>query len=205
MDSKVDVKKEFPRLYSPTNTSFERVIVPTLRYLAIDGRGDPNSPEFGAKMAAIFSTAYALKFASKMSLKRDYVVAPAEALWWADDPADFTANIRDNWNWTILNLVPDWIDDDMVYTAREKAVSKDVQYADSVDVRSFTEGDSFQMLHVGPYSAEAAKLKELHHVLMPKAEVTFAGPHHEIYLSDVRRTSPEKLRTILRQPVRPIV
>lgn len=203
MTVKTDLKKELG-LYAPRRGRFEVVTVPPLRYLMVDGHGDPNtSDEYRDAIQTIFPLAYALKFLSKRSLDRDYTVMPLEALWWADDVAAFTsARDKSQWRWTALNLVPDWITDAHVEEATATVRSKGgAPRLDELRVETLDEGLSVQTLHVGSYDDEAPVLAELHDVFIPGAGLTMTGRHHEIYLSDARRTAPEKLRTILRQPV----
>lgn len=203
MTVKTDLKKELG-LYAPRRGRFEVVTVPPLRYLMVDGHGDPNtSDEYRDAVQTIFPLAYALKFLSKRSLDRDYTVMPLEALWWADDMAAFTsARDKSQWHWTALNLVPDWITDAHVEEATATVRSKGgAPRLDELRVETLDEGLSVQTLHVGSYDDEAPVLAELHDVFIPEAGFTMTGRHHEIYLSDARRTAPEKLRTILRQPV----
>jgi hypothetical protein len=200
---KTDLKKELG-LYTPRRGRFEVVTVPPLRYLMVDGHGDPNtSDEYRDAVQTIFPLAYALKFLSKRTLDRDYTVMPLEALWWADDMAAFTsARDKSQWHWTALNLVPDWITDAHVEEATATVRSKGgAPRLDELRVETLDEGLSVQTLHVGSYDDEAPVLAELHDVFIPEAGLTMTGRHHEIYLSDARRTAPEKLRTILRQPV----
>lgn len=203
-NAKYDVKEALSDLYVPKNRQFERILVPAMRYLAIDGQGDPDGPEFATAITALYGVAYPLKFVSKKELGRDYVVPPSEGLWWADDPEAFVAGDRRAWKWTLLIYVPEWVGSELVTRAITASQAKGTKRANDVELRTIDEGDSFQLLHVGSYADEAPKLHELHTVLMPEAHVTFAGPHHEIYLSDPRRTTPEKLKTVIRQPVRPL-
>lgn len=203
MTVKTDLKKELG-LYAPRRGRFEVVTVPPLRYLMVDGQGDPNtSDEYRDAVQTIFPLAYALKFLSKRSLDRDYTVMPLEALWWADDMAAFTsARNKSQWRWTVLNLVPDWITDAHVEEATATVRSKGgAPRLDELRVETLDEGLSVQILHVGSYDDEAPVLAELHDVFIPEAGLRMTGRHHEIYLSDARRTAQEKLRTILRQPV----
>ncbi|MTG87680.1 hypothetical protein GJV82_01725 [Cellulosimicrobium sp. BIT-GX5] len=203
---KVDLKALHRELYAPPRGRFVEVDVPTLSYLAVDGAGDPNtSPAYAAAVEALFSVSYAVKFASKRE-GRDFVVGPLEGLWTADDPGTFVRREKDAWRWTLLVLQPDWVGEDLVVAATETVrAKKDAPAAlDLVRRTSLTEGRSVQTLHVGPYDAEGPVLAELHDVYLPEHGLTFAGPHHEIYLSDVRRTDPARLRTVLRQPVRPL-
>ncbi len=200
---KVDLKKALPLLYAPRNTDWEPVDVPPLRFLMVDGEGDPNTAtRYREAVEALYALSYGLKFASRKALGRDYVVAPLEGLWYADDPSVFARGRKDRYSWTMLMLQPDWITDAMVATAVETVAAKGERPAvGDVRFETYDEGRSLQLLHVGPYDDEAPKLARLHHEVMPALGVTFAGHHHEIYLGDPRRTAPERLRTILRQPV----
>lgn len=139
---------------------------------------------------------------SKRELDRDYVVPPLEGLWWAADPELFTTR-RDKsaWQWTLMILVPEWLSADHVDRAREAAGATGVDGARDVRFETLDEGLSVQTLHVGSYDDEAPVLAELHDRVIPERGLRMTGRHHEIYLSDARRTAPEKLRTILRQPV----
>lgn len=204
-NAKYDLKREHAELYAPSAKEFAIVDVPPMRYLAIDGHGDPNSaPSYREAVEALFGVAYAVKFVSKRRLGRDFVVAPLEGLWWADDQGAFVARDKDAWNWTMLIAQPDWIDEDAVASAvaavRAKAPSPAL---DRLRLEHLHEGRSAQILHIGSYDDEAPTLARLHDEWMPQHGLTFNGPHHEVYLSDARRTAPEKLRTVLRQPVRP--
>ncbi|MGH1527055.1 GyrI-like domain-containing protein [Leifsonia sp. L25] len=128
---------------------------------------------------------------------------PLEALWWADDMAAFTtARDKSQWDWRALILVPDWLTDEHVAEARAAVAAKGgVLLLDSLRVETLEEGLSVQTLHLGSYDDEAPVLEELHEEFIPANGLRMTGRHHEIYLSDARRTAPEKLRTILRQPV----
>jgi hypothetical protein len=201
--AKVDLKTLHRVLYTAPRGRFVEVDVPPLTYLAVDGVGDPNTAaSYREAVEALFSLSYAVKFASKKGLGRDYVVAPLEGLWTADDPRSFVRREKDAWRWTLLVLQPDWVDAGLVaeVTARVRG-TKDLPALDRVERRTVTEGRSVQTLHVGPYDDEGPVLAELHDVYLPEHGLTFAGPHHEIYLGDVRRTDPARLRTVLRQPV----
>lgn len=151
----------------------------------------------------MFSLSYAVKFASKKDLGRDYVVGPLEGLWTAEDPAAFVRRDKDAWSWTLMVLQPDWLTDTFVAgVADATRRKKGLPALDRVRFATYDEGDAVQVLHVGSYDDEAPTLARLHDEYLPEHGLTFNGPHHEIYLSDVRRTAPEKLRTVLRQPVR---
>jgi hypothetical protein len=201
---KYDVKRAHRELYAP-RAEFTLVDVPTMRYLAIDGRGDPNTAaEYADAVEALFSVSYVAKFRSKRELARDFVVAPLEGLWRADDPATFVTREKAAWSWTMLIAQPDWIDDDFVAAAIDAVRAKGAKPAlDRLRLDELHEGACVQLLHVGSYDDEGPTLARLHDEWMPQHGLTFNGDHHEIYLSDARRAAPEKLRTVLRQPVRP--
>ena len=204
MTDKIDFKREIAA-YRTRSGRFEIVDVPTMQYLMIDGHGDPNTPAFTDAAEALYPLAYRLKFASKKTLGRDYVVMPLEGLWWADDMDAYTAS-RDTsrWDWTLMIMVPDWIDQDMVAGARDQIAAKTPpRRLDDVRLSSLSEGRCVQTLHVGSYDDEAGVLARMHHEFIPDNGLRMTGRHHEIYLSDVRNVEPARLRTILRQPVGP--
>ncbi len=203
---KIDFKKHFKELYAPPKGKFTPVEVPPLQYLMIDGIGDPDKAQsYTQAVEALFSIAYTLKFMSKNDPGKDYAVPPLEGLWWADDMAAFVAGKRDEWRWTMMILQPDWITQGMVDTAIAKAASKkSLPALPLLRLETLEEGKCLQIMHIGSYAEEAPVLHALHHEVMPGAGMAFNGKHHEIYLSDPRKTAPAKLKTILRQPVRPI-
>ncbi|MBG6237686.1 hypothetical protein IWX78_000629 [Mycetocola sp. CAN_C7] len=201
---KYDVKTAHKALYAPSAQDFTVVDVPRMQYLAIDGHGNPNtSPEYAAALEALYPVAYSVKFTSKKQLGRDFVVGPLEGLWRADDMMAFTTGDKDAWDWTLLINQPDWITTDLVTDAvTTVTTTKGVAAAQRVRLFTLDEGTCVQILHIGAYDDEAPTLDRLHHEYLPAHGLTFAGDHHEIYLSDPRRTEPSKLRTVLRQPVR---
>ncbi len=201
----LDLKKEWPD-YRARRGRFEVVTVPERRYLMVDGHGDPNtSVEYADALAALYPLAYALKFLSRTELGRDHVVMPLEALWSADDMTAFTTRRdKSRWDWTLLIAVPDWIEAEHAETARATVARKrPVAALERVRLESYDEGLCMQTLHVGSYDDEAPVLAVMHDELMPERGLRMTGRHHEIYLSDARRVAPERLRTILRQPVAP--
>lgn len=203
MTGKIDLKKTIDG-YRAREGEFRVLEVPEHRYLMVDGHGDPNTtPEYTHALAALYPVAYTLKFASARELGRDYVVPPLEGLWWADDMRAFTTH-RDKtrWQWTLMLLLPPWIEDGMFEAAVEAVASRrSPQRLDEVRVQTLAEGRCVQTLHIGPYDEEAAVLHRMHEQIIPDAGLRLSGRHHEIYLSDARRVAPARLRTILRQPV----
>nr|WP_276612425.1 GyrI-like domain-containing protein [Kineococcus vitellinus] len=180
--------------------------VPPLRYLAADGRGDPDSsPEYATALQALYPLAHAVRSFSKRELGRDYVVPPLEGLWWAEDMAAFTTG-RDKsaWSWTLMLVLPDWIGAEHLQAARTAVAGRRGAAAvDRVRVEVLEEGLCAQTLHVGAFDDEGPVLAELHERFVPEHGLVVTGRHHEVYFSDARRTAPAKRRTLLRQPVRP--
>jgi hypothetical protein len=200
---KTDFKKQIAT-YSAVRGEFSLVEVPPLQYLAVDGHGDPNtSPVYEEALTSLYPLAYQLKFLSKAEVGHDYTVMPLEALWWSEDLASFTsARDKSRWDWTLLTMVPDWIVPDHLAAAREAAARRGRAPArDRVRLERYEEGLSVQTLHVGAYDDEGPVLAAMHDVVIPSRGLRMTGKHHEIYLSDPRRTAPHRLRTILRQPV----
>lgn len=203
MSEKVDFRKTLDG-YQAARGRFRVLQLPAMRYLMIDGHGDPNtSPAYTQALQALYPIAYTLKFASRRKLGRDYVVPPLEGLWWADDMEAFTAS-RDKslWDWTMMLMVPEWIDEAMFHSAFDVVRAKgSTERLNEVRIGVLAEGLCVQTLHVGPYDDEAGVLNEMHRGFVPDQGLSLSGKHHEIYLSDPRRVAPDKLRTILRQPV----
>ena len=199
---KVDLKRELA-CYRAKRDSPELVEAPDLRYLMIDGRGDPNTAVYGDAVATLYPVAYALRSASREVLGRDHVVMPLEGLWWAEDMATFTsARDKSRWSWTLMIMVPDWTTSAM-FTGAVEQVARRSRPARLDDLRLdvLSEGRCVQALHVGSYDDEAELLRRMHEEFIPARGLRMVGRHHEIYLSDPRRVEPARLRTILRQPV----
>lgn len=199
---KIDLRKTLKTLYQPSAREVVVVDVPPFDYLMIDGQGDPNTtPAYAQAVEALFSVAYASKFAVKKGpLQTDYAVMPLEGLWWADDMAAFTSNDRAQWQWTMMimqpALVPHAIVTQMMTEVRRKKPSLPV---DRLRLESLAEGRCAQILHVGPFTQEGPTIARLH--AHADAHGGRRGKHHEIYLSDIRRADPAKWKTVLRQPI----
>lgn len=204
MTKKVDFKKTLDS-YQAKRAEFRVLEIPETQYLMIDGEGDPNTaPEYVAALEALYPLAYKLKFASKKERGRDYVVPPLEGLWWADDMEVFTgARDKSQWKWTMMVMVPEWLGESDFTAAVERVSGAKVPPRRLADVRyeTLTEGLSVQTLHVGPYDAEGPLLQRMHDEFIPAQGLRMTGKHHEVYFGDPRRTAPDKLRTLLRQPV----
>ena len=201
---KIDFKKELKELYNPSKKDFVLVDVPEMQFLMVDGHGDPNTAqEYQQALETLYAVAYKLKFASKKTLEKDYVVPPLEGLWWAEDMDTFTVGLDKNqWDWTMMLMTPDWITPEMYEQARAAAAkAKELPALPKLRLEKYHEGLSAQILHLGSYDDEGPTLARLHTEWIPANGYTENGKHHEIYLSDPRRVAPEKLKTILRQPV----
>lgn len=200
---KTDFKRDI-KTYTARRGTFSIVEVPPLQHLCVDGRGDPNTaPAYRDALGALYPVAYKIKFLSKDELGLDHVVMPLEALWWSEDMASFTRD-RDpsRWEWTVMIMVPDWITHDHLEVARAAVAGKARGSAlERVRLERLEEGLSVQTLHVGPYADEGPVIEAMHHDFIPAHGLALTGRHHEIYLSDARRTAAPRLRTILRQPV----
>ena len=204
---KLDLKRTMPT-YAARRGASDLVSVPPLRYLMINGQGDPKTATaYVDALATLYPVAYVLKFRSKTA-GQDYVVPSLEALWWAEDMAAFTAARDKNlWRWTAMILVPDWLDENDVAAATDHV--RTAQHArgglpprlDDLRSEVLEERLCVQTLHVGPYDDEGPVLAQIHEQFIPQRGLRMTGRHHEIYLGDPRRTAPQRLRTILRHPV----
>ncbi|WP_243226336.1 GyrI-like domain-containing protein [Microbacterium sp. CIAB417] len=198
-----DLKRDLGALYKPRSGRFVRVDVPEMRYLAIDGHGDPNTePAYRAAVEALYVSGYQVRSAFKRRTGSDFVVGPLEGLWSSEDPATFVQGRKSDWDWTMLIPLPAPVSTEDVAEGLAAASAKKPDLP-LVTHLTMTEGLCLQTLHIGSYDDEAPVLAHLHDELMPELGFTWNGRHHEIYLGDPRRTAPEKLRTILRQPVAP--
>ena len=199
---KTDFKKSLKPLYAPKADDFVLVTVPRMNFLKIDGVGVPEGPAYMTAVSWLYAVSYPLKFLSKQTLEKDYVVPPLEGLWWAEDMSAFAQNRKEEWLWSMMIMQPDWITNELLEQALTKAEKKLGTLPDTLRLEAFEEGLSAQILHIGPYSEEGPTLERLHTQFMPDNGLDWNGHHHEIYLSDPRKTAPEKLKTILRQPVK---
>jgi hypothetical protein len=169
------------------------------KYLSISGRSAPNADEFHRAIGALYNVAFTIKMARKLA-GFDYTVTKLEALWWLDGaPVEPTPTTV--WNWQLLLRVPPFISSRELYDTIDSLIAK----GKSEEVRRVTlvdidEGPCVQILHTGPYTEERESIAKMR-AFAERAGRTFSGKHHEIYLSDPRRVKPEKLKTILRQPV----
>jgi hypothetical protein len=199
---KIDLKKTLKHLYCPSPKEVSVVDVPKMKFLMIDGAGDPNTSEaYQASIEALYSVSYTLKFMLKKSSEAiDYSVMPLEGFWWADDCKAFSSGNKDEWKWTSAIMQPEYVTPALYEEARQQVVEKKkIAAASQMRMVEFQEGLSAQILYIGPYSEESPTIQRLHSFIAEQSG-TLTGKHHEIYLGDPRRTAPEKLKTVLRQP-----
>lgn len=199
---KLDLTKARKELFTAPLNRFVPINVPPVSYLMVDGHGDPNStPAYKLAVESLYATAYTIKFACKANGK-DFVVAPLEGLWSALEPESFTARRKAEWDWTMMIMAPDYVGDETFRAAKTRAREKLGALPESLRLESLEEGLCLQALHVGSYDEEGPLLALLHGEIMTSGGYDFAGRHHEVYLSDPRKAPPEKLKTLIRQPVR---
>jgi hypothetical protein len=200
--SKVDHKKELSQFYKPSAKHVCEVTVPQMAYLMIDGHGDPNTtPDYAEAVEALFSVSYTTKFTMKREIpSTDYSVMPLEGLWWADDLSVFESNDRKNWKWTMMIMQPPVVTEQIVEAAiAAVGLKKSLPALGRLRFEDFTEGRCAQTLHVGPFTEEGPTIQRVHDFILARGRLS--GKHHEIYLTDIRRTAPAKWKTIIRQPM----
>ena len=200
---KIDLKKELKHLYLPSAKEVVLVEVPTMNFLMIDGKGAPASESYQQSIETLYSISYTIKFdLKKKGIGPDFTVMPLEGLWWMEGRDDFDLEDKDNWLWTSMIMQPDHVTAEHITAAIEQLkVKKDLPALDKMRFEAYDEGSSAQILHIGPYSEEDATIKKIH-TFATEHGYKLQKKHHEIYLSDPRRTQPEKLKTVIRQPLR---
>jgi hypothetical protein len=199
--SKLDLRKELKRFYSAKKKP-GIIDVPSGKFLTIVGRGEPGGEAYSAALQALYGLSYTLKFKCKAE-GRDFTVMALEGLWWWDDPSIFdleNAPPREEWNWKSMMRQPDFVTGEMLEEVRPGVREKRGPAVDDVVLEAFHEGLSAQIMHRGPYSEEDPTVMRLHEFIAEEG-YRMRGRHHEIYLSDPRRSKPENIKTIIRQPV----
>jgi len=202
-EQKLDLAKQ-DKLYYTAAPEPRLVNFPELNYLALEGQGDPNGEAFRESTEALYTVAYGVKGLCK-SEQADFTVAKLEGLWWVDSGAQDPLTVpREEWRWRILIRMPDFVTADKVVSAKLAAGKKKPALNGLIQAIAFLpihEGECVQIMHIGPYSEEPATLERLHGY-MTRQGLTGNGPHHEIYLSDPRKSAPASRKTILRMPVK---
>jgi hypothetical protein len=204
MITKVDFKKTLKQLYNPSEKGFHFVDVPKMNFFMLDGKGNPNtSLEYQQAIDALYTMSYGIKFALK-SRGFDHIVPPLEGLWWMQNMNEFSLANKARWEWTMMIMQPEWVTTEWVDKVRNEAIKKKSNpLISQIRFDLYDEGLVVQTLYTGAYENEAPTIAEMHHFIKNNGYQT-NGKHHEIYLGDPRKTSPERLKTILRQPVRKV-
>lgn len=205
---KLDLKKQLKHLYLPSAKTVSVVEVPEMQFVMLDGRIEPDetpetAPFFQDAIGALYGISFTLKFMSKLREKDpiDYTVMALEGLWWTDS-GEFDFNKKEPWQCTLLMMQPDHINEAMFRDAmQELSEKKPNPRLDKLRFERFEEGLSIQMMHIGPYADEPRTLSKMK-AFAAETGYTYRGRHHEIYIGDPRLAKPEKLRTVLRHPVK---
>ncbi|MBK9749253.1 MAG: GyrI-like domain-containing protein [Chloroflexi bacterium] len=199
---KLDLRQQYAAYLKPSAKAAQLVDVPPLTFLMIDGRGNPNTaPSYKAAVEALYSVSYTLKFHFKKTRGLDYGVMPLEGLWWADDMDAFLQADKDAYLWTMMILQPDVVTPDVFAAIKpEVAKKKALPALDALRLETYHEGLCAQILHIGPYAAEGPTIQRLHEFIAAQGKQP-TGKHHEIYLGDPNKSAPDKLKTIIRQPM----
>ena len=205
-----DFKKEYKEFYLPANEP-SIVTVPPMNYLAVKGQGDPN--EEGGEYKRSIELLYGIAYTIKMSRKGDhqikgyfdYVVPPLEGFWWQEGIKGVDYARKEDFNWISLIRLPDFVTrEDFDWAIREATAKKKTDFS-KVGFLTYDEGLCVQCMHLGPYDDEPATVEKMHVYMQELGyvlDITDERLHHEIYLSDARKTAPEKLKTVIRHPIR---
>ena len=201
---KIDFKKEWKDFYKPSKKEPSIVEVPARNFLMINGQGNPNTSQiYQDSVSALFSLAYALKFAVRKHQEVDYSVLPLEGLWWVEDMQEFTVESKDDWLWTMMILQPEYVTPGLVEEmTAEVQKKKNPPLLEKVRYEEYAEGLSVQLMHAGPYTDEAPNIERMHQYAFDKG-YELRSKHHEIYLKGPPRSAPENWLTVLRQPIQP--
>lgn len=199
--AKKDLSPELQSLYFPSAKEPVFVDVPAMQYAMVDGRGDPNSSkDYQEAIGALYGVAYTIKFAAKKAKMGDVLVMPLESLWWSDNEEDFLLARKGRWQWTTMLLEPPVVTRKMFEEAvKQLRERRNPPGLDKVRLETWKEGKAAQILHIGPYAAERPTIERVHAFILENG-YRLTGKHHEIYMGDPRRSAPEKLKTVVRQP-----
>jgi len=198
--TKLDLTKEYKTYYT-ARPSPQIVEFGQAKFLSIEGKGEPAGKEFTSKVEALYPLAYGIKIPMKKEGK-DFTVAKLEGLWWVESDKPALEVPREEWQWKLLIRMPEFVTSEDVGKAKGEVIKKKgIELVKEVKFEKISEGKCVQMLHIGPYSTEPESLEKMRK-LMEEKNLIENGLHHEIYLSDPRRVPEEKMKTILRQPVK---
>jgi hypothetical protein len=199
---KLDLSKEYKDYYKATTTP-ELHEFDEGQYLSIEGVGAPGGDEFTKKVGALYPLAYGVKNLYKKA-GSDFGVAKLEGLWWVDSEKPFMDMPRKKWCWQLLIRLPEFVSFQMIEEAKAVVIKKKkIKLVNEISLHKMKEGLSVQVLHIGPYSTEAKTIEEMY-AFIRENNLVPNGIHHEIYLTDPGRVPEDKMKTILRQPVKKI-
>jgi len=195
-------KDQLKELYLPPTDEFVFVDVPRMKFFMADGEGSPDNESFEEAQRWLWAVVHPIRRLAKERMGRNFVEPPLEGLWWADDLDDFVAGSKEKLRWRLMVPTAEWVGSDMFAAALAEARKKLGEPPGSLRLDHLEEGRSVQIMHVGSWEKEAARLtRRLHEEFLPAHGLAPNGRHHEIYLTDPRRTAPENMRTVLRQPI----
>jgi hypothetical protein len=199
----VDLRKELKHLYDPSAKEVVEVEVPQMRFIMVDGMGDPaTSVAYQEAIETLYALSYALQFAIKEEEGVDYAVMPLEGLWWVDEEGATLEDIlenRDKWKWTSMIMQPEWVTEGRVERALASVEKKDLPALRRVRFEPFHEGRAAQVMHIGPHTEEKPTIERVDRFIEERG-ARMRGKHHEIYLTDPSRTAPKDNETVIRHP-----
>ena len=205
-----DYKKEYKEFYMPENKP-GIVEVPTMNYIAVRGEGDPNAEnsEYKESIGLLYGIAFTIKMSKKGDYRIDgyfdFVVPPLEGLWWQEDTDDIDYTHKENFKFISMIRLPDFVTrEDFDWAIEEATRKKKIDFS-KVEFLTYDEGLCVQCMHIGSYDDEPATIKLMHEYAAAEGyelDITDKRLHHEIYLSDARKVAPEKLKTVIRHPIK---
>ncbi len=205
-----DFKKEYKEYYMPKKKP-DIVTVPVMNYIAVRGQGDPNlaDGEYKQSIGLLYGIAYTIKMSKKSEHRIegyfDYVIPPLEGFWWQDGIAEVDYAHKEDFKWISVIRLPDFVTrEDFQWAVEEATKKKKTDFA-KAEFLTYDEGLCVQCMHIGPYDDEPATISIMHEYMEQQGfvlDITGRRLHHEIYLSDARRVAPERLKTVIRHPIR---
>ena len=196
---KLDLTKEYKEYYKAKTTP-SIVEFGEIPYLTLEGKGEPAAEAFTKSVETLYPLAYGIKKICKTQ-RKDFAVPKLEGLWWVKSNKPALEVPRKDWYWKLLIRLPDFATPEMLIDAKEEVFKKKgLPLIKETKFEKLNEGKCIQIMHIGPYSTESETIEKMKKVMKEKG-FTENGLHHEIYISDPRKTAPEKMKTILRQPI----
>lgn len=205
-----DYKKEYKEFYIPPKKP-TIVTVPSMNYIAVRGKGDPNveGGEYKQAIGLLYGVAFTIKMSKKGNHQIDgyfdYMVPPLEGFWWQDGVQGIDCTHKEDFNWISVIRLPDFVTREDYGWAVKEATAKKKQDFSKVEFFTYDEGVCVQCMHIGAYDDEPATVESMHQFMEAQGyelDITDQRLHHEIYLSDARRVAPEKLKTVIRHPIK---